>query len=177
MKIAPLFAWYDLWVGAFWDGAKRRLFILPIPCCGVVIDFTPRPRTALEMAMDAVKAERRRQIEVEGWDTDHDDEHEDGELLKAAVIYLWHGTDREIALRPSDWLGCKNGVPMGWPWDDVWWKPKDRRSNLIRAGALCLAEKERIHRKCLMPWTAHVQHKLDIVLRELAALPNETGVA
>jgi hypothetical protein len=39
MSIRPIFAWYDLWVGAFWDAGKRRLYILPIPCCGVVIDF------------------------------------------------------------------------------------------------------------------------------------------
>lgn len=39
MKIRLIFAWYDLWVGAFWDQSKRRLYILPIPCCGVVIDF------------------------------------------------------------------------------------------------------------------------------------------
>jgi hypothetical protein len=39
MKIRPLFAWYDLWVGAFWDAGKRRLYILPLPCVGVVIEF------------------------------------------------------------------------------------------------------------------------------------------
>lgn len=39
MKIRPLFAWYDLWVGFFWDQTKRRLYVLPFPCVGVVIDF------------------------------------------------------------------------------------------------------------------------------------------
>lgn len=39
MKIKPLFAWYDLWVGFFWDSAKRRLYVLPLPCVGVVIQF------------------------------------------------------------------------------------------------------------------------------------------
>lgn len=39
VSIKPLFAWYDLWVGAFWDGKSRRLYILPIPCCGIVIQF------------------------------------------------------------------------------------------------------------------------------------------
>lgn len=41
MKIEFLFAWYDLWIGAFWDSKKRRLYILPVPCCGVVIQFAP----------------------------------------------------------------------------------------------------------------------------------------
>jgi len=39
MKIKPLFAWYDLWVGAFWDRKLRRLYVLPLPCLGFVIQF------------------------------------------------------------------------------------------------------------------------------------------
>lgn len=39
MKIRPLFAWYDLWVGLYWDRKTRRLYVLPLPCIGVVFDF------------------------------------------------------------------------------------------------------------------------------------------
>ena len=35
-----IFAWYDFWVGAFWDRRRRRLYILPLPCVGIVIQFT-----------------------------------------------------------------------------------------------------------------------------------------
>jgi hypothetical protein len=41
VKIRFLFAWYDLWIGAYWDRANRRLYVLPIPCLGVVLDFAP----------------------------------------------------------------------------------------------------------------------------------------
>jgi hypothetical protein len=39
VTVRPLFAWYDLWVGAYWDRKGRRLYILPLPCIGVVIEF------------------------------------------------------------------------------------------------------------------------------------------
>ena len=39
MTVRPIFAWYDLWVGAYWDRAGRRLYVLPLPCLGVVIQF------------------------------------------------------------------------------------------------------------------------------------------
>lgn len=38
MRIRPLFAWYDFWVGIFWDRSKRRLYILPFPCVGICIE-------------------------------------------------------------------------------------------------------------------------------------------
>lgn len=39
MRVRPLFAWYDLWVGAYYDRTFRRWFILPIPCVGIVIEL------------------------------------------------------------------------------------------------------------------------------------------
>lgn len=39
MRIRPIFAWYDMWVGAFWDRQKRRLYVLPLPCLGFVLEF------------------------------------------------------------------------------------------------------------------------------------------
>lgn len=39
MRVRPIFAWYDLWIGAFWDAEKCRLYILPVPCIGIVIQF------------------------------------------------------------------------------------------------------------------------------------------
>lgn len=46
-SVKPIFAWYDLWVGIFWDSRKRKLYILPLPCVGVVIEFPMRHNAAL----------------------------------------------------------------------------------------------------------------------------------
>lgn len=42
MRVRPLLAWYDLWVGFYWDRANRRLYFLPVPCVGLVLDFGGR---------------------------------------------------------------------------------------------------------------------------------------
>lgn len=39
MKIRPFFAWYDLWIGAYYDRARRCLYVCPVPTVGVVIQF------------------------------------------------------------------------------------------------------------------------------------------
>ena len=39
IKVQPIFAWYDAWIGIFWDRNSRRLYILPIPCIGIMIEF------------------------------------------------------------------------------------------------------------------------------------------
>lgn len=39
MKIRPVFAWYDCWIGLFFDTAKRKLYIFPVPMFGVVIEL------------------------------------------------------------------------------------------------------------------------------------------
>lgn len=38
-KIYYFFAWYDLWVGLFWDQAKKRLYFCPLPCCVILFQF------------------------------------------------------------------------------------------------------------------------------------------
>lgn len=33
VKVRFFFALYDFWIGAFWDGKKRILYVCPLPCC------------------------------------------------------------------------------------------------------------------------------------------------
>ena len=41
-RIRPMFAWYDFWIGVFYDKPRRRLYIFPVPCFGVRIEFGGR---------------------------------------------------------------------------------------------------------------------------------------
>lgn len=92
-------------------------------------------------ALDEIGNERARQVGVEGWGPKHDDEHAGGELAKAAATYaLYAGEQRYDA---------HGNPPRLWPWDADWWKPKDKRRDLIRAGALIVAEIERLDRATL----------------------------
>ena len=79
-----------------------------------------------------VLAERARQISVEGWTPEHDDRHDGMELAFAASCYAV----------------ADEGEPPSavWPWSVNWWKPRSHRKNLVRAGALILAEIERLDR-------------------------------
>ena len=86
-----------------------------------------------------LEAERMRQLVGEGWSLAHDDDHREGELLKAACAYLTDAMG--VAVYDAGAF-----APRGWPWSLGWWKPKSPRRGLVRAGALALAEAERIER-------------------------------
>lgn len=104
--------------------------------------------------IESIAAERQRQIDAEDWTPEHDDEHDDGSLAQAAACYA----------APSQLLVDGAGVivqpiehdeilPLGWPesWNTYWWKPKDRRYDLVRAGALIAAEIDRLDRAAKQP--------------------------
>lgn len=117
-----------------------------------------------DTATKKIHAERRRQIEIEGWTPEHDDTHSDGEMLRAAVLYYAHAKlgpdDPPLTLR-------EDGAPLGWPWDSQWWNPKDRERDLVRAGALCLAERERL-RRIKGSYRGHVHQKLMLIVDAIA---------
>jgi len=39
IRLRPMTAWYDLWVGAFIDLPKKRVYVFPFPCIGVCIEW------------------------------------------------------------------------------------------------------------------------------------------
>lgn len=93
--------------------------------------------------IDAIAAERRRQIEVEGFTKEQDDRHVRGELGAAAACYAIPSRHRETC------------VTTFWPvtWARSWWKPAgahddlvSRRRDLVKAGALIAAEIDRLDR-------------------------------
>ena len=96
--------------------------------------------------IELIAEERRRQIEEEGWTSEHDMHYTHGELASAAVCYTMTENERkhmvEITVTEED--GTVKQCPVIWPWEPRWWKPADRKKDLIRAGALIAAELDRL---------------------------------
>lgn len=88
--------------------------------------------------------ERARQISAEGRTPDHDDAHRGGSLAAAAACYaVWDAIpDTFYDLHKS----ARASVTWLWPWGRNWFKPSGHRRNLVKAGALIIAEIERLDR-------------------------------
>ncbi len=92
----------------------------------------------------AIQEERMRQQVIEGWDSQHDDQHSVGELADAAASYAHFASMQEFWREST----LNKTVPNFWPWNSSWWKPNDDPiKNLVKAGALIAAEIDRIQRK------------------------------
>ena len=93
-------------------------------------------KTAIELIAD----ERIRQIEKEHWTHRHDDLHVNGDMADAAAIYaMCPSTRTALMAQCSEWP---------WPWDEASFKPSphDRIRELVKAGALIVAEIQRLQR-------------------------------
>ncbi|CAM5403269.1 hypothetical protein AFEL58S_02070 [Afipia felis] len=105
-------------------------------------------RAPLPASVLAIAAERRRQVEVEGWTPEHDDEHKSGELALAGACYALAVASRN--LREAGVTTAANHIDVAigwlWPWDKDWWKPQDNRRDLVRSGALGVAELDKMDR-------------------------------
>lgn len=101
-------------------------------------------------ALVDVMNERIRQQDAEGFTAAHDDMHVNGELASAAADYAAQAGRRsgqtETVYRDAHPpVHDGDGMPM-WPFELRWWKPDAPRRDLVRAGALILAEIERLDR-------------------------------
>jgi hypothetical protein len=88
----------------------------------------------LSQAMHDVIEARINQIFKHGYTPQHDAKLKDGELARAGACYALKGADAEIQFGQ-------------WPWADDVWEPKDRRTNLVNAAALIVAEIEKMDHK------------------------------
>jgi hypothetical protein len=104
----------------------------------------------MSKAIDDVLAERKRQIDVEGWTYHHDDGHTNGALALAGAAYAGFAGGEFTRADAGHHANGGDLLQMYarqlWPFDAEWWKPKDPRRDLVRAAALLIAEIERIDR-------------------------------
>jgi hypothetical protein len=104
---------------------------------------------ARDNATAAIDYERERQVNDENWSEEHDDQHQDGSLWRAAHFYATTATKTPI----WGYMNFKQ-----WPWGPEFFKPWkkngfgnytteiDAERCLIKAGALILAEQDRLDR-------------------------------
>jgi len=96
----------------------------------------------MKTGIELIAEERQRQIEKEGYTTNHDDKYLESDLACAAACYAL----------PEDLRNAFNATGIEgdgiWPWNLEYWKPTpdDRIKELVKAGALIAAEIDRIKR-------------------------------
>ncbi|HBP6211045.1 TPA: hypothetical protein L6A00_05240 [Pseudomonas aeruginosa] len=121
---------YDQKIDVPWDTCKEIYKAM----------LAAAPGKEVPQAWHDVQAERRRQIEAEGWTPEHDDAHSHGQMARAAACYALAGSSA-----PNDGTAALL-VSLAWPWDEQWWKPSTARRDMVKACALGLAEIERLDR-------------------------------
>ena len=116
----------------------------------------PHTECDMSQAVHDVIDERLRQQNKEGWTPEHDDTHARGELARAAAQYVilsaWPDEAERKVFEGENYMSVpfsashlSGGMPI-WPFSPEWLKPTTRRHDLVKAGALILAEIERLDR-------------------------------
>jgi len=144
-------AFYSPETGSVVTGAAKDA----IAAIDAVLSTAPAARPGDGVGLTDIAAERRRQIEAEGWTPEHDDTHAAGEIARAAAAYAMAGAKQTDFLRENflgewdhgKWSAVRSQWPSGWDWS--WFKPTTPRRDLVKAGALIVAEIERLDRAAL----------------------------
>lgn len=138
------------------ESFSSRIYLQEVPEIAfntvMFCDYTePEFKTGVEL----IAAERKRQIEVEGWTEKHDKENNRDELAIAAACYALPRHLRDLDIRElildkttKQLTVVAKGLCRiyNWPWDEKWWKPTpdNRIKELTKAGALIAAEIDRL---------------------------------
>ena len=107
------------------------------------------------VAVTELAGERAQQITEEGFAPEWDDRQDrPADLALAAAAYAafsaMENEDTREHHRQSLWgfvPGFSGIIGQLWPWPAQWFKPGDRRRELVKAGALILAQLERLYRE------------------------------
>lgn len=133
--------------GAHYDAAAAFLAEPPVPASELQQRLTAADERADALspgsALGDVHLERLRQIDAENRSQVDDDDYSLGQLAYAAAGYA------QGSVQAQQVQGCLR--PSYWPWHPRWWKPGSPRRMLVKAGALILAEIERIDRLASKP--------------------------
>ncbi len=131
----------DAWLDPVFEAAQATWPVAPP-------QEPTQPPEAVSLAERDVLAERRRQIVDLGRTSAHDDQNAVGELALAAACYAENAA-RQLDPSLTEPPRKNADVPLLWPdaWLHTYWKPKTARADLVRAGALILAEIDREDRR------------------------------
>lgn len=96
---------------------------------------------------ELISDERRRQVEVEGFTSEHDDiEQLDFDLSSVGALYALHAS---LEKTPNMSMLFEKIFSYWYPWGKKYWKPtapNDTIKQLVKAGALIAAEIDRLQR-------------------------------
>lgn len=42
-QVCLILAWYDFWIGSYYDRKLHRVYMFPVPMLGICVDFDPPP--------------------------------------------------------------------------------------------------------------------------------------
>jgi len=126
----------ELWCREHDEGADFAIGSIE-ELAGYVSRVLTDPQRDLTGAVQ-IAVERRRQIAVEGYTTEHDRKHDPHQLVDAALAYTVQGQDRLFA---AAGLGVgSDGPDAYWPWDPESFRfDDDAIRSLTKAGALLAA--------------------------------------